>query len=201
MAKKSDIRLAGKLVDAAMILAASHGWHTLSMERIAEEAGVDLEKALTVFGSTHVLLNSLFEKIDNVALNECGQFQNEDTVRDRLFALLMARLDALAVYKPAVTSLLRGRTCKPRALLARLPRLNRLMVSMALMLDAAGVPPSGPIGKLRTKGLAVIYLNAVRVWLRDDTEDLAPTMAILDKGLARAEMLALQFCRKSAPST
>jgi ubiquinone biosynthesis protein COQ9 len=193
MAKKPNVRLAGKLIDAAMTLAASHGWHALSMDMIAIEVGVTLEEALAVFATTRALQDTLFDRIDEAALAEIDQFTDEDTVRDRLFALLMARLDALSLYKSAVASLLRGVACNPSLALARLPRV---MKSMARMLDGAGVPPSGPIGVIRTKGLALIYVTTLRTWIRDDTEDLTPTMVVLDKGLSRAEMVALQFCRK-----
>ncbi len=46
----------------------------------------------------------------------------------------------------------------------------------------------------RTKGLALIYFNAFRVWLDDDTPDMARTMAALDRGLARAEWLMGVVC-------
>jgi ubiquinone biosynthesis protein COQ9 len=42
---------------------------------------------------------------------------------------------------------------------------------------------------LRLKGLSAIYLSAIRVWLRDDSEDMAKTMAHLDKQLARVDNL------------
>jgi hypothetical protein len=39
----------------------------------------------------------------------------------------------------------------------------------------------------------------VRVWLRDETADLAPTMAALDRGLRRAESVIGFFGRRPAP--
>lgn len=194
MAKNPTHPIAQRLIDAAMALVASHGWRTLSMDQVAEEAGVTMTDAMAVFGSIHALLERLFDKVDKRALAEVPHFQDEDTIRDRLFALLMARLDALQPYKPAMACLIQSNMCHPQTLITRLPRL---MSSMVLMLGAAGAAPSGPMGLIRTKGLAVIYLTALRIWLRDDTEDLAATMAALDKGLGRAEMLALQFCRKT----
>jgi hypothetical protein len=37
--------------------------------------------------------------------------------------------------------------------------------------------------------LALIYLNTLRIWLRDDSEDASETMAALDKELQRVERL------------
>ena len=58
------------------------------------------------------------------------------------------------------------------------------------MLEAAGISSVGLAGSLRIKGLALVYLNALRVWLEDDSPDMARTMAAVDKGLRRAEQLA-----------
>ncbi len=67
------------------------------------------------------------------------------------------------------------------------------MRSMAWMLEAAGLSSSGLCGRLRARGLALIHLNAFRVWLDDDSSDMAPTMAALDKGLCKAEKVAGLF--------
>src|SRR3546814_17327248 len=60
---------------------------------------------------------------------------------------------------------------------------------MALTLEAAGFSTTGCRGVLRRKGLAAIYLATMRVWLRDDSEDMAKTMAYLDRQLARVDSL------------
>jgi hypothetical protein len=58
---------------------------------------------------------------------------------------------------------------------------------MAWMLEAAGVSTAGLRGRLRVRALAVLYLSELRVFLRDDTEDLSKTMAALDRRLRQAE--------------
>ena len=60
---------------------------------------------------------------------------------------------------------------------------------MAAMLEAARLSTSGCRGRLRVKGLMAIYLATLRVWLRDETNDLAKTMAALDGQLRRVEAL------------
>ena len=62
------------------------------------------------------------------------------------------------------------------------------------MLEAAHISASGMAGIVRTKGLAAIYLAVMPVWLNDDSEDMAATMATLDKRLGQAESL-LVLCR------
>ena len=64
------------------------------------------------------------------------------------------------------------------------------MRSMTWIAEAAGVDTAGPIGMLRVKGVAGVYLVALRSWLNDDTADNAKTMSALDRALQRAESLA-----------
>ncbi|MEE8226604.1 MAG: TetR family transcriptional regulator, partial [Kiloniellales bacterium] len=81
------------------------------------------------------------------------------------------------------------------ALMAGAPRF---LHSMAWMVEAAGLSSAGLSGAVRTEGLALVYLNALRVWLADDTEDMAETMAALDWGLRQAETL-MHLCGFGAP--
>ena len=66
---------------------------------------------------------------------------------------------------------------------------------MIWMLEAAGILSSGPFGLLRAKGLLAVWLITERVWLGDDSPDLGPTMAALDRNLRRAEKFATQLDR------
>ena len=73
--------------------------------------------------------------------------------------------------------------------------------SMAWMLEGAGISARGPLGRLRTRGLLVVWLAGVRAWRHDTSEDLSATMAALDRALTRAEQVEgwLACRRRSAP--
>jgi hypothetical protein len=55
------------------------------------------------------------------------------------------------------------------------------------MLEAAHIDSWGPLQPLQEKGLGLLYLGTVRIWLKDDEPELSKTMAGLDKGLNRIE--------------
>ena len=82
--------------------------------------------------------------------------------------------------------------CDPAAALCGAFTLRR---SMTAMLEAARIGASGLPGVLRVKGLAAVHMSVLRVWLDDDSEDMAKTMAALDKRLRRAESLVM-LCRR-----
>ena len=186
-----------RIVDAALQLAATEGWRDLGLARIAETAGVSLAELHAAFPLRGCILDAFIRRIDEQVL-VAGPADSGDGVRDRLFDLLMRRFDALAPYKAAVAAILRD-SLDPSVGLVGLPALAR---SMAWTFEAAGMPVAGLAGLLRIQGLALIYANAVRVWLRDDTADLAKTMAALDKGLRRAESLIglVAGCRPVRPA-
>jgi AcrR family transcriptional regulator len=193
MAKKKSNR--EKIITAALVLAESDGWVGLSMDDIATKAKLKPAEVLLEFPSKTGLLWGILESIDQAVLVE--KRNPDEPARDRLFDVLMSRFDALNAHKGAIKAIARG---LPRDPLTGLLSAPRFMMSMAWMLEAAGISSAGLKGLLRTKGLALVYLNAARVWLRDDSPDMSKTMAALDKGLRRAEQVA-GMCKPSRTTT
>ena len=108
----------------------------------------------------------------------------EEPPRERLFDVLMRRLEILAPHKAAVRSLLRSAARNPGLAFA----LNGLAVrSQQWMLTAADIGAAGPRGTLRAQGLALLFAQVLRTWVHDDDPGLARTMAALDRGLARGQ--------------
>lgn len=179
---------ADPILDAALDLSQAIGWDSVSLGEIAERAGVSMAALLACFPTKGAIVRGLWKRVDREVLASLDRDPLEgDTARDRLFEVLMRRLDALGPRRQAIGSMLRESARDPLACLADLPRFLR---SMALMLEAAGLSSEGPSGTVRTKGLGLVYANAVRVWLADESEDLGQTMAALDRGLLQAERCA-----------
>jgi hypothetical protein len=108
----------------------------------------------------------------------------EEPPRERLFDVLMRRLEALAPYKEAVRSMMISARRHPSLALA----LNAMTVrSQRWMLEAAGIRTAGPRGAMRAQGAALMWTRVLSVWIDDDEEGLDRTMAALDRGLASAE--------------
>lgn len=173
------------IIAAAMTLAARDGWRRASMSLIAAECGLGLTEVLGIFPSKTAILNGLSKDIDAAVLADL-EADNEigDNPRDRLFDILMRRFDAMQPYRDGIAAVLLGGPADPMAALCHLCRLR---AAMALMLNAAGESTDGLLGHLRIKGLGLIYANALRAWIDDDSADMSATMAAVDRGLARAE--------------
>ena len=188
MARKADV--SDRILSAALELAAAGGWRSLSLAEIAGEAGVSLAEVHAAYPTKASILAGFIARIDRQVLAG-GTTEKEDSVRDRLFEVLMRRFDALTPHKDAVAGILRDLPSNPAAVLATAPQFAN---GMAWMVEAAGLSSSGLRGAIRVNGVILIYLNTLRVWLRDDSADMARTMASLDQGLRRAESL-IRCCR------
>ncbi len=175
-----------RLIQAALTLASERGWRTVSLRDIAARAELPLVEAYESFPSKTAILLRLIDATDRAALSQ-GAATAADSPRDRLFDLLMRRFDALQSRREGTVAILRDLPSDPAALLCLSARLAR---SMAWMLEAAGISSAGCAGRVKVKGLALVYLDALRAWMKDDSPDLARTMAAVDKGLRRAERLA-----------
>jgi AcrR family transcriptional regulator len=177
------------MVAAALELAATSGWSTLTMADIARHAGISLLDAFEALPDKLHLIDALMTEVDRDML-AAGAADPTESARDRLFDVIMRRFDALAPYRHGVARLVGDLPRDPAMLAVMVPHLLR---SMAWVQEAAGLPSSGPFGRLRVPALAAIYLSAFRVWLEDDTTDMARTMAVLDRGLRRAETAVRAF--------
>ena len=99
----------------------------------------------------------------------------------------MRRFDALKPHREALGNIVFDQARDPVAALCGLGRHER---SMAAMLEAARLSSGGLRGLLRAKALGLTYLATLRVFLGDDSADLAATMAALDRNLGRLDRLA-----------
>ena len=176
-----------KAVDALMALLAEQSFEQIGLAEVAGRAGLKLSALRSEFGSTLAIVGAHIKDIDRAVLAGGTGDMTEEPARERLFDVLMRRLEVLAPYKEAVRSLLRSARRNPGLALA----LNAMAVrSQSWMLEAAGIGASGPKGALRAQGAALMFARVLSVWFDDDEPGLDRTMAALGRGLASAERWA-----------
>ncbi|HEX6958234.1 MAG TPA: TetR family transcriptional regulator [Ferrovibrio sp.] len=174
-------------VEAMLLLVAAEGWRAVSLGRIATACGLSLSDLYGRYASKTDLLIAYAKRIDAAMLEALGPMPAEAeaaAVKDRLFEAIMARLDALAPHKAAVRVLMRELPADPAALMCFL--YGGLRRGIDWTLAAAELDSPGLAGILRRKVLGAIYLDTLRVWLRDESADMETTMAHLDKRLRQA---------------
>lgn len=165
-----------KLIAAALDLAASKGWRDLGMGEIAQAAGVSLGDAFAAFRTKAALLAGLSHQMSETVLSGGDA---EGSPREKLFELMMRRFDALKEHRAALKAILSGSVGDPAAICGVPATLN----AMAWMLEGAGFSAQGWRGRARCMALTGTYAATFRTFLDDDSDDLAKTMAALDRRL------------------
>ena len=186
---------AGRLRAALLAELSTLGWRDLSFADIVEASGLTMAEAYGAYQSKIGILRGIVQATDQALLESLASDPLDGSVRDRLFDLIMRRLDQHADHKPAFSALFGDLRHHPAESLCLATRLQR---SMAMLLDLAGLSSSGIRGLLRMKALSALYLHVFRTWLKDESADSATTMALLDKRLDQAERL-LGFVKRVRP--
>jgi ubiquinone biosynthesis protein COQ9 len=177
------------LLGAMWLMVERHGWQGLSMGRLAAASGMPMAELRRRFPCRLDLLRLHLAAVDRAVLEGTVPGQG-GSPRDRVFDVLMRRVDALQAHRPGVLRFLAAAARDPTLGLAMVPAL---LTSMAWMLEAAELDRGGAAGQLRAKGLLGVWLATLRAWRKDGSADLGPTMAALDRALDQAERVARSF--------
>lgn len=162
------------------------GWVAARIDAVADVAGTTTGRVAATFPDRRAALAGFGRALDVAALAEAGA-DRAAGVRDRLFAMIMARFDAAQDHRRGAAELTRAARRDPGLALSLALGLPQ---SVARLAEAAGVATGGLAGALRVQALTVLTLAVTRVWLTDDSTDLGATMKELDTRLAQAETWA-----------
>jgi ubiquinone biosynthesis protein COQ9 len=176
-----------RILEAGLDEIAAVGWPHLSMAAVARRAKMSLGEVLLHVPTTSHLLARFADHVDRKAFAAVQEVDHSQSVKDRLFDLLMRRFDALQKHRAGVVALMNGVMSEPGTLAMLVTRLSR---SMSTTLSAAGVESHGLRGLAQLAGLKAVYLSSLRAWKSDESPDMAKTMAALDRALGQAERAA-----------
>jgi AcrR family transcriptional regulator len=184
---KRPTNIRGKIIVAALTCAAESRWREISLARIADTAGISLSQLHGQFSSKAAIVAAIMDQTTSTVIAGTDPSAGDEPPHDRVLDAMLRRFDALEGNKTAITSILRDMPFDPLRTIGLIPGF---LDSMAWTLESAGISTSGIAGKIRTKGIAAIYLGALGVWIRDDSPDLTKTMAFLDRRLKQAVQMA-----------
>jgi len=174
------------LIAALWRVIAAHGWPGLTMRRLAAEAGTDAATLRERF-STRLDLLLLHGRVMDQAVLAGTITGQGGLARDRVFDVLMRRLDAMQLHREGILRLFEDMRRDPALALALAPHIG---IAMRWMLEAAEIEAKSCQARLLAMGLAGVWLATIRAWVRDDSPDMGSTMAALDSALDRAERIA-----------
>ena len=170
------------IIEALMELASERVWEDISISDIATRANLSLADFRDAFPSKGAVLAGFSRKIDRIVLEGTSDDLLGEPAKERLFDVLMRRIDALTPYKLGVEGVSEWLSRAPMAAAA----VNQVELnSMRFMLEAAGIESEGPVGALKLQGLVLLWGRVLNTWFRDDDKGVAATMTLLDKELTR----------------
>ena len=169
-----------KILKTFLKLLETHPYDDVSLPLLAEEAKVKLSDMRSAYASKLKLVAAFYEQIDTIVLEERDEDMGDQPPRDRLFDVLMTRIDTLAEYKETIRALRAAAQQDPALALD----FNALEVrSQKWMLIAAGIDVSGVKATVVAQGLSIAFARVLDVWLDEADEGMPRTMAKLDKEL------------------
>jgi AcrR family transcriptional regulator len=184
-----------RIVAAFMAILATRPMEDIGFAEIATRAGVSLARMRGEFASKLAILAAFIEDVDRKVLDGIDADMTNEPARERLFDVLMRRIEILAPHKDAIRSLMRSVQGDPCLALA----LNGMAAqSQRWMLTAADIDASGARGLVRAQGTALLFARVLGTFVRDDDPGHARTMAALDRALSRGERMSGfldQLCR------
>jgi AcrR family transcriptional regulator len=171
---------ADRVVDAAMALAARRPWREVGLADIAAEAGLDLAGLRAVAASKAHILALFARRIDRLLLGSLSGERLEGEPHDRLFDVLMRRLEIMEPWRAALKSILAAGPGDPIA--AAAGALGSVDAQRWIA-AAAGLPEprDGLSEGARLLGLAFVQHRILGVWVEDEDPGHARTMAALDR--------------------
>ncbi|HTQ33932.1 MAG TPA: helix-turn-helix domain-containing protein [Stellaceae bacterium] len=196
--ERSETADPDRIINAALELIAAQGWRRVSLAAVAAEAGLPVLQVYRLFPSRSAILCGWLRRVDEAVLAVPIEAEAGEKPRDRVFDLLMRRFDALQPHRGALAVLRREVATDPcTGLMLTAAGLR----SIRLMLDAAGIATHGIGGRIAVKLTAAAYLAAAHTWSRDESPDLAPTMALLDRRLRGIERWLVPVTLRPARGT
>lgn len=181
-----------KGVRAALKLAETEKWGSLSLAEIADEAGLALSDFHGVADKDR--LTRAVEPLFDAGMSE-GSMDREETARTRLFDVIMMRFETMQEVRDGALSYLRWRD---RSLDGLAVRVKARAASANWALACAGLDGSARVPRgAQVVALAWVLARAEGAWRGERSEDLSQTMAALDAELIKLEERVewLQKCR------
>lgn len=183
-----------RIAEAALHLIARHGWERLTLEAVARAAKLPAAQVKKSFPDTYALLPGIVRLIDTRMNATLEPADSRASLHDRLFETLMARFDVLQANRRAIANIMDAAKRDPRMIRHLLPAQAKAMRGI---LNHTGLKPEPLYEFFIIAGLLGIYGSALCVWRLDSSQDMAKTMAALDRMLRRAGTVSDILLRRS----
>jgi len=159
----------------------------ISLDDIADVAGIDRDYAVICAGTVSSLILHHMTMLDNKAMLETFddlKDAGDVPIREKILEAILHRFEIYNPHKMAVAALAKYALRNPQFGLQLLSK--RVAVTRRLLV-MCGDNPRGWQGEARIRGVVAVMAASARVWQKDETPDLSMTMKEIDQRLVQAE--------------
>ena len=96
----------GEIIGVALELAAQYKWRDITLSQISNIVGISLSQLISFFPSKNALVVRIMEDTTRAVVNNTDQDNIYESPRDRLFDILLRRIEVLSPNKIAIKSII-----------------------------------------------------------------------------------------------
>tara|TARA_Y100000590_G_scaffold430544_1_gene544247 strand:- start:1329 stop:1883 length:555 start_codon:yes stop_codon:yes gene_type:complete len=170
-----------KIANTTLLVLKDKTWEKVNLVEVLKKAKIKNLKNEIL--NKHDLLKNIILFFD-FKLQKLTDNIDESNKKDMVFEIMMLRFDILQNYRKEVTNIFNSLKKDPKELIFLLPSF---LDSMILMAELSKISSKGIKGRIKIKGLLLIYFSSFLIWLDDGTESLEKTMSHLDSSLEKAD--------------
>jgi AcrR family transcriptional regulator len=185
-AKSDD--LDQRIVDRTLALAAEVGWERVRLRRVAEDLGITLPDLLAHYRDLDAVADAWFRRALDAMLVPTEAGFADLPARERVYLVMVRWFEAQRDQRAVVGQMLATKLypSHPHHWVPAIFHLSRLIQWVR---DAACLDAPGRWRQVEEVGLTLLFLATLRVWLRDETEDMSVTRRFLRRRLKEADRL------------
>jgi len=189
-----------RIVDRTVELAAEAGWEGVRLRRVAGDLGIPLSQLLIHFRDLDAVADAWFVRPLAAMLAPPEAGFADLPARERVYLVMMRWFEAQRAERAVVGQMLSAKLypSHPHHWVPMVFSLSRLIQWMR---EAARLDAPGRRRQVEEVGLTLLFLATLRVWLRDETADLATTRRFLRRRLAAADRLLADLPRPRRRAT
>lgn len=186
--------LGRRIVDRAMEMAGEAGWEQVRLRRVAADLGISLPELLAHYRDLDAVADGWFRRALEAMLAPPEPGFADLPARERIYLTMVRWFEAQRDRRAVVEEMLSAKLypSHPHHWVPMIFHLSRLIQWVR---DASGLDAGGQRRQVEEVGLTLLFLVTLRVWLKDETEDLATTRRFLRRRLGEADRLLATLSR------
>tara|TARA_Y100001960_G_C14595565_1_gene787930 strand:+ start:118 stop:681 length:564 start_codon:yes stop_codon:yes gene_type:complete len=175
-------KLETRIAKETLIYLNLNKWESIGVKSIYKRLKGNKKKFYNIIKDKNDLLININRYFDNEIINKSNLIEDSDK-KDMIFEVIMMRFDLLNLYKPSIINIFNFFKKNPKFFFSLLPSFIK---SIKIMSKIAKIETKGMLGKIKIKGLLVIYFATFLIWIKEKNHSLDKTMTKLDSYLINA---------------